>query len=169
MFTINRYKDISMARQPIGISCVIEPSSELNQLLQHSFAISGCKYEYNNANNAARRNGLELSGFRFYGRCRWSMPLHDTNQSIHVSPSHNRRTRHRYEFKHCNIEIKSETALIGLFESIFNPVIIHIASLTLKLWWAFSLPICGRLRHCLRKRSRGFVNFNVLTQSSPEQ
>lgn len=156
-----RYKDIPVAGQSIRIRCNFKPSSEFNQLLQFSIVI---KYEYN---NASRHNGLELIRIRFYGWCWWTMSLYYTNQSIHVSSSYNSRTGNCYEFKHRHIEIESETAFIRLFQSLLNPVIIYIASLSLQLWWTFGLSVCRRNGFCLRQRSRGHViNSDVLTQSS---
>jgi hypothetical protein len=87
LFPLNtRYKDIPLARQPLGLGRVIKPPPELNQLLQLSIIFGGCKYEYN---NVARHNGLELNGIRKYGWSRRPMSLYDTNKSIHVpSPHH---------------------------------------------------------------------------------
>lgn len=155
-----------MARQSIRLRCVHESSSELNQLLQHGFVFGSCEYEYN---NAARHDGLELRWIRIVGWRRSAMSLHDSNQSLHVSSSHDSRTRNRYEFQHRNTEIKGEAAFVGLLQPLLDPIVIHITSFTLELRWTVGMSICRCHRFRLRKRSRGHVaNSNVLTQSSLE-
>lgn len=127
-----------MAGQSPGLRRLNESSSELNQLLQHGLIVGG-EYEYN---NAARFDGLELSGIRIVGwRGRTGMSLHDANQSVHVPSSHLRRARHRNELEHCNFEIKGEAAFVGLLQPLLNPIVIHIASFTLQLWRTLRLSV----------------------------
>jgi hypothetical protein len=155
-----------VAREPFGLRRVDEPPSELDQLLQHGLVVGG-EYEYN---NASRHNGLELNRNRIVGWRRSAMSLHDADQSVHVSPSHDRRAGHRDELQHRHAEAEGQAALVGLLESLLDAVVVDLAGVAIQLGRTLRVPVCGRLGHRLRQRSRGHVtNSDVLTKSSPEQ
>lgn len=150
-----------MACEPSRLRRHIEPSSELDKLLQH--------IDEHEHHNAARFNGFELirNGI---GRIWCTMSLHESNESLHVS-SPDRWASQCNEHEHRLAENESQAALVRIFEPLLDSIVIHLTGFTLQFGRFIKLPVCKRhRRECLRKRSaRGLVTVaNVLTQSPLE-